>query len=137
MDALLFMIFAAIAVVCGISLVLQTHPISSALSLVGVMVALAALYLLWGGEFIAAAQMIVYAGAIMVLFIFVIMLLNAGAETKQGRSIMVQLLGVPAVIALLGVLAYFVQRMFPAGMTVTFGGFRGGTAYDIGKALFT
>ena len=49
MDALLFMIFAAIAVVCGINLVVQTHPISSALSLVGVMGALAALYLLLGG----------------------------------------------------------------------------------------
>ena len=58
MDALLFMIFAAIAVVCGINLVVQSHPISSALSLVGVMGALAALYLLLGGEFIAAAQRI-------------------------------------------------------------------------------
>ena len=82
MDALLFMIFAAIAVVCGINLVVQTHPISSALSLVGVMGALAALYLLLGGEFIAAAQLVVYAGAIMVLFVFVIMLLNAGTEHK-------------------------------------------------------
>jgi NADH-quinone oxidoreductase subunit J len=137
MSLIIFLVFAIIAVICAINVVVQTHPISSAISLVGVMASLAVLYLQLGGEFIAAAQMIVYAGAIMVLFIFVIMLLNAGAETKQGRSIMVQLLGVPAVIALLGVLAYFVQRMFPAGMTVTFGGFRGGTAYDIGKALFT
>src|SRR5580692_4987160 len=82
MDAILFLLFAAIAVVCGINVVLQTHPISSALSLVGVMGSLAALYLLLGGEFIAAAQLIVYAGAIMVLFIFVIMLLNAGKERK-------------------------------------------------------
>ena len=56
MDAILFMIFAAVAVICGINLVVQRHPISSALSLVGVMAALAALYLLLGGEFIAAAQ---------------------------------------------------------------------------------
>ena len=87
MDALLFMIFAAIAVVCGINLVVQTHPISSALSLVGVMGALAALYLLLGGEFIAAAQLVVYAGAIMVLFVFVIMLLNAGTEHKGHRHL--------------------------------------------------
>ena len=73
-----------IAVVCAINLVVQTHPISSALSLIGVMGSLAVLYLLLGGEFIAAAQVIVYAGAIMVLFVFVIMLLNAGAETQQG-----------------------------------------------------
>ena len=86
MDALLFMIFAAIAVVCAINLVVQTHPISSALSLVGVMGALAALYLLLGGEFIAAAQLMVYAGAIMVLFVFVIMLLNAGTEHKMAAG---------------------------------------------------
>ena len=61
---------------------LQTHPISSALSLIGVMGSLAVLYLLLGGEFIAVAQLIVYAGAIMVLFVFVIMLLNAGTERK-------------------------------------------------------
>ena len=70
-----------IAVFCGINLVVQTHPIASALSLIGVMGSLAVLYLQLGGEFIAAAQLIVYAGAIMVLFVFVIMLLNAGAET--------------------------------------------------------
>src|SRR6478672_3112879 len=99
-DPILFLIFAAIAVISGISLVLQTHPISSALSLVGVMGSLAVLYLLLGAEFIAAAQLIVYAGAIMVLFIFVIMLLNAGAETKKGRSYLIP--GAPLLIVLLG-----------------------------------
>ncbi len=78
MEVILFLIFAIIAVVCAINLVVQTHPISSALSLIGVMGSLAALYLLLGGEFIAAAQLVVYAGAIMVLFVFVIMLLNEG-----------------------------------------------------------
>src|SRR6266540_6439266 len=101
MDVILFLAFATIAVVCAISLVVQTHPISSALSLIGVMGSLAVLYLLLGAEFIAAAQVIVYAGAIMVLFVFVIMLLNAGAETKKGRSYVVQLLGVPVLIAFL------------------------------------
>ena len=86
MDALLFIIFAAISVICGINLVVQTHPISSAISLIGVMGALAALYLLLGGEFIAAAQLVVYAGAIMVLLVFVIMLLNAGEEEKTHGS---------------------------------------------------
>src|SRR5229473_15460 len=95
MDSLLFLIFAAIAVVCGISLVLQSHPISSALSLVGVMGALAILYLLLGGEFIAMAQLIVYAGAIMVLFIFTIMLLNAGAEPKSPLRLWVKFGGLP------------------------------------------
>src|SRR5438309_11296969 len=93
MDVVLFLIFAIIAVVCAINVVVQTHPISSALSLVGVMGSLAILYLLLGAEFLAAAQVIVYAGAIMVLFVFVIMLVNAGSETQRGRSFAVELIG--------------------------------------------
>ncbi len=81
MTALIFLIFAGFAVFCGINLVVQTHPIASALSLIGVMGSLAVLYLQLGGEFIAMAQMIVYAGAIMVLFVFVIMLLERGRRT--------------------------------------------------------
>ena len=67
-------------------LILAREPIHSALSLILVMVALAALYLLLGAEFIAAVQIIVYAGAIMVLFVFVIMLLNAGVEERTNFS---------------------------------------------------
>src|SRR5271165_2206421 len=102
MDLFFFALFAFVAVVCAINVVVQTHPISSALSLIGVMGSLAVLYLLLGGEFIAMAQVIVYAGAVMVLFVFVIMLLNAGAESRKGRSLVVQLLGVPLLITLLG-----------------------------------
>src|SRR6266404_1938991 len=137
MDVILFLAFAAIAVVCAVNVVVQTHPISSALSLIGVMGSLAVLYLLLGAEFIAMAQVIVYAGAVMVLFVFVIMLLNAGAETKKGRSFMVQLLGVPLLIALLILLAWFVQRLYAPAVSVHFGGFRGGSAQDVGRALFT
>ena len=135
MDIVLFLVFAIIAVVAAINVVVQTHPISSALSLVGVMGSLAVLYLLLGAEFIAAAQVIVYAGAIMVLFVFVIMLLNAGAETKKGRSYMVQFLGVPLLIFFLGLTAFFVQQMFKE--SVKFGGFTGGGADAFGHALFT
>jgi NADH-quinone oxidoreductase subunit J len=137
MDVILFFVFAIVAVVCGINVVLQTHPISSALSLIGVMGALAVLYLLLGAEFIAAAQVIVYAGAIMVLFVFVIMLLNAGVETRRGRSFTAQLLGLPVLVALLGLLAYLVQRIFPGTSMVTFGGFERGTPYHVGMAIFT
>jgi NADH-quinone oxidoreductase subunit J len=137
MDVILFLVFAIIAVVSAINVVIQTHPISSAVSLIGVMGSLAVLYLLLGGEFIAAAQVIVYAGAVMVLFIFVILLLNAGTETRRGRSFMVQLLGAPLLIALLALLAFFVERLFPRGATVHFGGFTGGTAQAVGHALFT
>src|SRR5581483_11126147 len=135
MDVILFLVFAIIAVVSAVNVVVQTHPISSAISLIGVMGALAVLYLLLGAEFIAAAQVIVYAGAVMVLF--VIMLLNAGAEARHGRSFMASLLGVPVLIALLALLAWFVQRIFPPGTGVTFGGFTAGGAAEIGRALFT
>ncbi|HYS46118.1 MAG TPA: NADH-quinone oxidoreductase subunit J, partial [Rhizomicrobium sp.] len=112
-DVILFLAFAAIAVVCAVNVVVQTHPISSALSLIGVMGSLAVLYLLLGAEFIAMAQVIVYAGAIMVLFVFVIMLLNAGAEAKRGRSLAVQLVGVPGFFGLLALLSYAILRTFP------------------------
>ena len=139
MDALLFALFAAVAVLCAISMVMQRHPVSSALSLIGVMGSLAILYLLLGAPFIAAAQMIVYAGAIMVLFLFVIMLLNAGAEPKPLRqSILARFLGLPLGIALLGMLGYLIQRTVPPdSVLVRFADAKVGSPQDIGRALFT
>jgi len=137
MDVILFLVFAIIAVLAAINVVVQTHPIASAVSLIGVMGSLAVLYLLLGAEFIAAAQVIVYAGAVMVLFVFVIMLLNAGAEARKGRSFMASLLGAPVLIALLALLAWFVERIYPEGVGVHFGGFTNGGAESIGRALFT
>jgi NADH-quinone oxidoreductase subunit J len=136
MDAILFLLFAAIAVVCGLNLVLQSHPISSALSLVGVMGSLAVLYLLLGGEFIAAAQLIVYAGAIMVLFIFVIMLLNAGTERKLPRRLWVKYAGVPLLAVFVGIAAFVIQRMLPVTEGVKFGAMTHGNPQEIGRALF-
>jgi NADH-quinone oxidoreductase subunit J len=136
MDAILFLLFAAIAVICGVNLVLQSHPISSALSLVGVMGALALLYLLLGGEFIAAAQLIVYAGAIMVLFIFVIMLLNAGTERKLPRRLWVKYGGVPLLALFIGIAAYVIQRMLPVTEGVKFGAMTHGNPQEVGRSLF-
>jgi NADH-quinone oxidoreductase subunit J len=136
MDAILFLLFAAIAVVCAINLVLQTHPISSALSLVGVMGSLAVLYLLLGGEFIAAAQLIVYAGAIMVLFIFVIMLLNAGTERKLPRWLWVKFAGAPLLAVFIGIAAFVIQRMLPPTEGVKFGAMTHGSPQEIGRSLF-
>jgi NADH-quinone oxidoreductase subunit J len=137
MTALIFVIFAGIAVLCGINLVVQTHPIASALSLIGVMGSLAVLYLLLGGEFIAAAQVIVYAGAVMVLFIFVIMLLNAGAEVPTFQaSRFVRYFGALLLIAFLGLVSFIVQGALPKGEGVVFGAFQG-TTLDVGRKLFT
>ena len=99
MHLVLFFIFGAVCVGAAINLLVQKHPINSALSLIVVMGSLALLYLLLGAEFVAAVQVIVYAGAVMVLFVFVIMLLNAGAEeVLPHRSRVAFLLGVPGLI---------------------------------------
>jgi NADH-quinone oxidoreductase subunit J len=99
MHLVLFFIFGAICIGAAINLLVQKHPINSALSLIVVMGSLALLYLLLGAEFVAAVQVIVYAGAVMVLFVFVIMLLNAGVEERTPHgSRVATLLGVPGLI---------------------------------------
>ena len=110
---LIFFVLAAVAVAGAISLILQRHPIHSALSLIVVMVALAGLYLLMGAEFVAAVQIIVYGGAIMVLFVFVIMLLNAEAEERTDFSKLAKFAGLPLTLALLGALAAVMVRAGP------------------------
>jgi NADH-quinone oxidoreductase subunit J len=102
---IIFFVLAAVAVLGAVSLILQRHPIHSALSLIVVMVALAGLYLLMGAEFVAAVQIIVYGGAIMVLFIFVIMLLNAGEEERTNLSKVARYAGVPMAVAVTGLIA--------------------------------
>jgi len=94
----LFLIFALVCVAGAVNLLVQRHPINSALSLVVVMGSLAVEYLLLGAEFVAAVQVIVYAGAIMVLFVFVIMLLNAGEEERTQGSRVALLLGIPGML---------------------------------------
>ena len=98
MHLILFLAFAAVCVAGAVNLLVQRHPINSALSLVVVMAAIAGEYLLLGAEFVAAVQVIVYAGAIMVLFVFVIMLLNAGEEERSKGSHIALLIGVPGML---------------------------------------
>jgi len=95
---ILFLFFGAICVAGAINLLAQSHPINSALSLIAVMAALAGEYLLLGAEFVAAIQVIVYAGAVMVLFVITIMLLNAGKEEHTRGSRIAILVGVPGVL---------------------------------------
>lgn len=100
----LFIVFGVLCVAGALNLLLQRHPINAALSLVVVMISLAVLYLLLGAEFLAAAQVIVYSGAVMVLFTFVIMLLNAGKELRTHGSRAAYAVGIPGVAALLALL---------------------------------
>jgi len=107
---MVFFVLAALSIIGAVNLILQKHPIHSALSLIVVMVALAGLYLLMGAEFVAAVQIIVYGGAIMVLFVFVIMLLNAGLEEHTSISKMAGFPGILLAIALTGFVAATVAR---------------------------
>src|SRR5258705_2732421 len=95
---ILFSAFGLVCVAGAVNLLVQRHPINSALSLVVVMGSLAVEYLVLGAEFVAAVQVIVYAGAIMVLFVFVIMLLNAGVEDRTRGSRVAILFGIPGML---------------------------------------
>ncbi len=81
----LFFIFAGLAIACAISLVYHKNPLYSAISLVGVFIALSCIYVTLAAPFIAAVQILIYAGAIMVLVVFVIMLLNLDDDKPLNR----------------------------------------------------
>jgi NADH-quinone oxidoreductase subunit J len=134
MHLALFLIFGCICVAAAVNLLVQRHPINSALSLIVVMGSLAVLYLLLGAEFLAAIQVIVYAGAIMVLFVFVIMLLNAGVEERTKGSRIAILFGAPgAVLFVIAVIWALLRRgpdeMLPIGAMY-------GSPEGIGHLLF-
>jgi NADH-quinone oxidoreductase subunit J len=101
MLALLFILFAGLGVGCAISVVAQRNPLYGAISLIGVFISLACLYVTLAAPFIAAVQVIVYAGAIMVLVVFVIMLLNV--EEEERKPLRLRFL-VPIAIGMAGVL---------------------------------
>jgi NADH-quinone oxidoreductase subunit J len=138
MLVLLFILFAGLAVGCAISMVAQRNPLYGAISLIGVFISLACLYVTLAAPFIAAVQVIVYAGAIMVLVVFVIMLLNVEEGERQPlrlRSL------VPIAVGLAGVLfaeaafiIFFVQAS-PATPTLNISDV--GLTSSIGAGLFT
>lgn len=80
-----FFIFAGFAIACAISMVYHKNPLYSAISLVGVFIALSCLYVTLAAPFIAIVQILIYAGAIMVLVVFVIMLLNLDEDRRENR----------------------------------------------------
>ncbi len=83
-EQILFILFGAVSLIGAIAVISFRHPIYSALSLIVTFFAQAGLFLILGAHFVAAVQVIVYAGAIMVLFLFVIMLLNLGTLSAKG-----------------------------------------------------
>jgi len=97
-----FIVFAIAAVAGAISVVIQRQPLYSVLSLVVTLISLAAVYVTLQAQFIAAVQVIVYAGAIMVLFVFVVMLLNVKEEVEPDRHRLLRWIAVPVAIVLIG-----------------------------------
>src|SRR5689334_22970108 len=83
MSPLLFYFFAALTLIFGVAVVVNRNPVASALSLVVSFLGLAALFVGLDAYFIAVIQVLVYAGAVMVLFLFIVMLLNIQAEARR------------------------------------------------------
>src|SRR5437773_2543412 len=81
----LFFIFAGLAIACAVSMVYHKNPLYSAISLIGVFISLSCIYVTLAAPFIAAVQVLIYAGAIMVLVVFVIMLLNLDGGQPMNR----------------------------------------------------
>lgn len=122
---LMFFACALLAVGGALALILSREPIHSALALILVMVSQAVLYLLLGAPFVAAVQIIVYAGAIMVLFVFVIMLLNMGAEEHTDFSKIAKFAGVPLAFVLMLWIGHWLAHS-AAGKAAGMGGMIGG-----------
>src|SRR6185295_9380253 len=137
MSTLLFIVFAGLAIGSAIAMVSQRNPLYSAISLIGVFIALASIYVTLAAPFIAAVQVIVYAGAIMVLVIFVIMLLNVEAEQRK-RPRLAYLVPVAVVLAgiLIGEVA-FILKSVPGTVNRVAVSSDVGLTKSIGVGLFT
>jgi NADH-quinone oxidoreductase subunit J len=109
----LFYVFGAVAVIASVLVIAQRNPIHSVLLLIASFGALSGLYVLLQAPFLAVIQIIVYAGAIMVLFVFVIMLLNAGEEERTNWSKIAQYVGWPLGGVLLLALPHFLYHSEP------------------------
>ncbi len=135
--SLLFILFAGMAVGCAISMVAQRNPLYSAISLIGVFISLACLYVTLAAPFIAAVQVIVYAGAIMVLVVFVIMLLNVEAEERpmRLRSLIPIAVGLAAVLFAEAIFIIFFVQASPSTPTDNISNV--GLTSSIGAGLFT
>jgi NADH-quinone oxidoreductase subunit J len=110
-----FYLFAGLAIVFSLLVVLKKNPVSSAFSLVMVFFCFGAIYALMGAHLVAALQVLVYAGAVMVLFVFVIMLLNAdGPSFDLGRSHAALRYGsIALTLILVGFFVYAFRNMEP------------------------
>src|ERR1051325_1737132 len=113
MQDILFYIFAALTLICGFLVVanpLSRNPVTSAMFLVLTIVSLAGLFVLLGAFFLAAVQVLVYAGAVMVLFLFVIMLLDLTEGARRKLKVFGLVAGVISVGALAAITIHSILR---------------------------
>ena len=140
MDTFLFYLFGGVALAAAVNVIAQRRIFYSALSLIVCLCSLAAIYMLLEAPFIAAVQVIVYAGAIMVLFLFVIMLLDPYSsavlrDKKKVLAYVAALLGVAVIVLLHGSLrAYELARVPRTAASAAGGAY--GTVRSIGETLF-
>ncbi len=138
MLALFFILFAGLGIGCALAVVAQRNPLYSAISLIGVFISLACLYVMLAAPFIAAVQVIVYAGAIMVLVVFVIMLLNVEQEERGPARLRFL---VPIAVALAAILiaevAFVLVSVQEFRVTPTNAATDVGVTHSIGTQLFT
>ncbi|MBI4727989.1 MAG: NADH-quinone oxidoreductase subunit J [Acidobacteria bacterium] len=139
MEKYLFWVMAVTALLSGLGMVMARNAVHSALMLVVNFFALAVFYVLLGAHFLAAVQIIVYAGAIMVLFLFVIMLMGVQREEPADEPIRFQRpLALLAGGALGGLLVFVIRTSFGlARFAEQAGSSSAGNAQGIGRALFT
>jgi NADH-quinone oxidoreductase subunit J len=138
MQDILFYLFAALALVCGFLVVanpFSRNPVTSAMFLVLTIVSLAGLFVLLHAFFLAAIQVLVYAGAVMVLFLFVIMLLDLEAEQRRRLSRFSLVTGVVSVGAIAAILIGAVRASAPESGVPS--AILEGTAEPLGRLLFT
>src|SRR5215207_3086161 len=105
-ESIFFWVFAVAALVAALLTILAQNAVHSALFLISTLISVAALYVLLGAEFIAGVQILVYVGGVMVLFLFVIMLVNVSAEERGGENLFNRTPQVAASFAFLFVLAF-------------------------------
>src|SRR5881398_2620748 len=117
MSVFLFWIFALMMLVFGVAVVINRNPVASALSLVVSFLALAALFMSLDAYFIGIIQVLVYAGAIMVLFLFIIMLLDLRAEELRKINLVASAGGVAVALALLVQIFYVIHNLKSAHQT--------------------
>jgi len=108
-----FYIFSALTLLCGVLVIVNKNPITSAMSLVLCIVSLAGLFVLLQAFFLAAVQVLVYAGAVIVLFLFVIMLLDVKEETRRRIKLVRGVAGLLAIIAVLAIILRTIWSAHP------------------------